>query len=270
MFLIGEFAHLAGVTAKTLRHYHRRGIFRPAWVDPGTGYRYYSPAQLPELRRIIALRDVGVPLGEVAELVSEGADLRPLLRRRRNELEKWRNEIDRDLKALDIWVEMADAGPEVVIRGMDAQLIAGLRAEVRPGEDIGPLFYELEQVVRNASARASLPPGVVTPLQNAETARSIEVFVPVTRSVATGRVSSRRLSRTRVAAIIHRGPYEGMPAARQSLQDWVDGAGYRPTGELRLLYLSFGAEPELELPDAYLADRPTDFVTEIQIPITVP
>jgi len=69
---IGEFSRLSGVSAKSLRHYDRLELFRPIWVDRSTAYRFYSPAQLPELYRIIALRDLGLPLGDVADLVAEG------------------------------------------------------------------------------------------------------------------------------------------------------------------------------------------------------
>ena len=68
MFRIGEFARLGGVSARMLRAWDELGLFRPAWVDPVTGYRSYSPAQLPELRRLPALRAVGVPPAELARL----------------------------------------------------------------------------------------------------------------------------------------------------------------------------------------------------------
>jgi DNA-binding transcriptional MerR regulator len=155
VFRIGEVARLGGVTSKALRNYDLRGIFHPAWVDPQSGYRYYTPAQLPELRRVIALRDLGIPLANVALLMADGSDLRAVLERRRAELEDTRALIDRKLMALDIRVEMADAGPDVVVRRVESQLIAGLRAGVVPGEDVGALFYELESVVRDARARTA-------------------------------------------------------------------------------------------------------------------
>ena len=83
MFRVAEFAHLAGVSPRMLRKWDGLGLFRPAWVDPATGYRAYSPAQLPELRRILALRDVGMPLAEIAGLQGGRGDLREALARRR-------------------------------------------------------------------------------------------------------------------------------------------------------------------------------------------
>ena len=62
MFTIGSFAELTGVSAKRLRHYDTLELFRPAWTDPDSHYRYYLAAQIPELQRIVALRDLGIPL----------------------------------------------------------------------------------------------------------------------------------------------------------------------------------------------------------------
>ena len=60
MFTIGPFSRLAGVSPKMLRTYDALGLFRPVWLERDSGYRYYSPAQLPEIRRILALRDLGI------------------------------------------------------------------------------------------------------------------------------------------------------------------------------------------------------------------
>ena len=119
MFTIGPFARIAGVSAKVLRSYDGLGLFRPVWVDPASDYRYYSPAQLPELRRILALRDMGIGLAEIGRLISGGTDLRAALDRRRSELERERREVDRRLAALDIQVEMSASGSEqadIVVR----------------------------------------------------------------------------------------------------------------------------------------------------------
>src|SRR6187402_1005814 len=106
MFRIAEFAQLSGVSARTLRKWDALGVFRPVWVDAATGYRGYSPAQLPGLRRILALRDLGMPLAEIAELASE-VRVAAALERRRAELEAERSELERRLRALDISVALA-------------------------------------------------------------------------------------------------------------------------------------------------------------------
>jgi DNA-binding transcriptional MerR regulator len=271
VFRIGEFARLGGVSAKMLRAWDEIGLFPPVWVDPVTGYRSYSPAQLPELRRILALRDVGVGLSEIAELVAGGADLRAVLARRRTALEHERREVERRLQALDITVDMADnrsAGLDVVLMRVAAEPVATYAVDPSV-DDLGPAFYELEAYVRDLGRRAPRPPGAIADDRGGHAGeRSVEVFVPVSGPVpARGPIDYRRLPAGRVASIIHRGAYGGLSGARTALDRWVSAAGLLRTGPLRVLYLQFGAEPELRVPRAYLVDRDSDFVTELQQPV---
>lgn len=71
--LAGEFGAAARLSPKALRLYAEQGLLPPAWVDPATGYRYYSPDQLPRARLVARLRRLGLPLARIAVL----ADLSP-------------------------------------------------------------------------------------------------------------------------------------------------------------------------------------------------
>ncbi len=270
MFRIGEFARLGGVSARMLRAYDRLGLFRPVWVDPSSGYRYYSPAQLPELRRIVALRHVDVPLAEVARLVAGGGDLRAVLARRRGELEHERLVLERRLRALEITMESSTAdspGLDVVLRPVPAELVATLAVAADSG-DVGAAFYELEAYVRDLGRRAPRPPGALLGGPSSDGRPMAEVFVPLRGPiVATDRINIRRLPAVRAAAVIHRGSYGGLLPARRALERWVSAAGLVPSGPLRVLYLQFGAEPELRLPRGWTVERDADFVTELQQPV---
>ncbi len=59
MLTIGQMARVFGITAKTLRHYETVDVFRPAQYGRDNGYRYYAPAQISTLRRILWLRARG-------------------------------------------------------------------------------------------------------------------------------------------------------------------------------------------------------------------
>jgi len=67
---IGEFARRSRLSAKALRLYAGLGLLSPARVDELSGYRYYEAAQLEQARLIAALRQVGVPLTTVKELLA--------------------------------------------------------------------------------------------------------------------------------------------------------------------------------------------------------
>src|SRR5215470_2840566 len=89
MFSIGEFARHGRVSVRMLRHYDAVGLIRPAVVDPATGYRSYRAAQLAELNRIIALKDLGFTLQQVQAILDDNvspAELRGMLRLRRAEI----------------------------------------------------------------------------------------------------------------------------------------------------------------------------------------
>lgn len=259
MFRVGAFARAAGVSAKLLRAWDAAALFRPAWVDPDTRYRYYLPSQLPTLRRMLALRDLGLGLAEIRAVAAEGEDLRDALRRRRRELETEREEIDRRLRALDIELG-ADDRPDVVVRALSAELVATFDLRLAPDGDVGAAFYELESVVRDRGLRAHRPPGAIPSERR--------IWVPLRRTMpATERIDVTRLPATRAATILHRGDYRTMAATQRQLEGWLAASGLRPSGPLRVLYLQFGAEPELALPRGWVVDRVTDFVTELQQPV---
>lgn len=90
--LAGEFAAAARLSPKALRIYAEQGLLVPASVDPVTGYRYYSPDQLPRARLFARLRRLGLPLariGFLADLTPEARafELRGWLRAQRNLLD---------------------------------------------------------------------------------------------------------------------------------------------------------------------------------------
>ncbi len=66
MFKVGACARLSQVSVKALHYYDEIGLFKPVWTDPATGYRYYSMDQLPQLRQILSLKDVGLSLDQIA------------------------------------------------------------------------------------------------------------------------------------------------------------------------------------------------------------
>src|SRR4029453_7496651 len=62
---IPAFARICGVSAKTLRFYGDIGLFRPAFIDPRSRYRFYSQEQVREFVQIQSMRDCGASLAEI-------------------------------------------------------------------------------------------------------------------------------------------------------------------------------------------------------------
>lgn len=70
LMTIGTFARTTGLTPGALRFYADSGLLGPADVDESTGYRYYSESQVHQAVRIRRLREIGMPLDNIAEVMA--------------------------------------------------------------------------------------------------------------------------------------------------------------------------------------------------------
>ena len=138
MFKIGEFSRLSHVTVKTLRYYDRIGLLKPATVDRWTSYRYYSADQLPRLNRILALKDLGLSLDQIARLLDDDLSpdqIRGMLRLKQVELQEQLEEEQTRLARVEqrlrqIEKEETMSSQEVAVKQIPAQAVASVRDTV--------------------------------------------------------------------------------------------------------------------------------------------
>ncbi|WP_179184864.1 MerR family transcriptional regulator [Collinsella vaginalis] len=67
-YSVGKMASLFGLSRPTLIYYDNMGLFRPARVSE-SGARLYLPTQIPTLRLICLLKDLGIELKRIAEII---------------------------------------------------------------------------------------------------------------------------------------------------------------------------------------------------------
>ena len=267
MFKIGEFSRFSQVTVKTLRYYDKIGLLRPAEVDRFTGYRYYSASQLPRLNRILALKDLGLSLEQIGQLLKNDLtpdQIRGMLRLKQVEIEAQVQEeqarlvrVERRLRR----IEQEEAMPtqEIVIKKIPAQSVASVRDTVSIG-GLGQLFGEVFGYLGQRGIGPVGPPvGIYHDKEFREDAVDAEVAVPVAGSVPEGeRVKGRELpGAEQMACLVHEGSYETVGGTYGQLMKWVEANGYRVTGPCREVYLQ-GPES---------GSDPSTYVTEIQFPV---
>src|SRR5512133_248258 len=145
MFRIGEFSRLGGVTIETLRHYETLGLLKPEQVDPFTGYRYYSARQLPSLNRILALKEAGLSLDQIARILQDKLTAEELCGMLKAQLVQAESAIaaaelrrERILSRLN-YLELEENMPayEVSLKAIDAHTIAAIRETVPAIEQMG-------------------------------------------------------------------------------------------------------------------------------------
>ena len=99
---ISEMAALHGVSRQTLILYDKNGLLKPVKVAEN-GYRYYSVEQIPRLRQICLLKEVGVPLAEIrAHLEAPTTEsMRGMLAERRVAIAAERDRLSEQLREID-------------------------------------------------------------------------------------------------------------------------------------------------------------------------
>jgi DNA-binding transcriptional MerR regulator len=271
MFRIGDFAQFTRVSVTMLRHYDEVGLLRPARVDEAGGHRYYSADQLPRLNRILLLRELGFGLDEVATMLDteEPAELDEVFAHHERTLADTLARTQARLRAVRARrALLAEGQPpaDVVVRSVGSLFVATLTGAADE-EDVGALFHALETYVRDRRARAGRPPLRLLPEPDD---RTVTVAVPLTRPVdPQGRIEVGFLDPVpRMACVVHRGGYAGLAGLLQRMLCWLERTGEQPGRPIREAYLRFGAEPELGLPPAYLADERANLVIELQVPLT--
>ncbi|MEU4802317.1 TipAS antibiotic-recognition domain-containing protein [Actinosynnema sp. NPDC023587] len=91
---IAQVARMSKVTSRTLRHYDAIGLLPPAKVGDN-GYRYYEREQLLRLQQILLLRDLGLNLDTVSEVLDGRHRTVDVLRNHQQWLHAERERLDR-------------------------------------------------------------------------------------------------------------------------------------------------------------------------------
>lgn len=74
MYKIGEFSKITQISVRMLRYYDEHKLLVPEKVDSFSGYRMYSAAQIDDLNRIILLKNMGLNVKEIGEIISKWDD----------------------------------------------------------------------------------------------------------------------------------------------------------------------------------------------------
>lgn len=279
MFKIGDFSRLAQVSTRMLRHYDQLGLLVPGHVDEWTGYRYYTIDQLPRLHRLIALKELGFSLEQVAQLLRDDdvpvAQLRGMLRLRQAELEREIQagqfrlaEVESRLRQIEAAGKPSDY--EVVVKSVKAQPVASVRQVVAHASEMNyfcrALYERLYEALRAQRVRPSGPEITIYHAEEyTEVDLDVETAVAVDEGVVAGPprldgVAFHTLPAAGLcAALIYEGRFAEIQPAILELLRWVGTHGHVPAGPMRELHLSG---------PAHVDGRPVESaVVELQLPI---
>ena len=269
MLKIGDFARIGQVSIKALRHYDALGLLRPAHIHPESGYRFYDLAQLSDLARILALKDCGFSLDEIALLLrTRDADeitemLRARVRAQRQLIAAEEARLQRISARLGQLAasEGNDSRHDVVLKRSEPLYLLGQRRRVSGQRQIGPFAVS---VVERLAAEELWPmsPLVHLYFEVDSDADEFDLFVGATVSGSpqdeVAWVRECLPAGELLACVIYRGDYPQIASAYATLGRWLLASGYEAAGPCREIYHRSPIH----------TTNPADYVTEIQYPVT--
>jgi DNA-binding transcriptional MerR regulator len=247
---IGRFARLSGLTVKALRHYDDQKLLSPAHVDEWTGYRYYTPAQADDAITIRRLRELELPLDEIAAVLPAGPEtLRERLVVHRARLQGRAVEVQQLVRTLDLLIEgkehlVQETMVEPRIEDLPELRMAVIADRVTVDDMFTFVPGAIERLMAWLTERSLECGNPVTFLRDpAEGIENDSLEVEVGVEVAEGTegdelVSVKTYPAVRAAVHEHRGPYDGLPAIYEPLREWVVANGLQTGEQTREIYVA--------------------------------
>jgi DNA-binding transcriptional MerR regulator len=246
LLTIGEFSKMTYLSVKALRHYHDVGLLEPADIDPSSGYRRYTADQVATAQAIRRFRDLDMPIDQVRTVLhapDPAARNQAIL----DHLASMQQQLERTQQTVASLQGLlsSPAAP----RPVEYRTLAGTRAlaieDVIAFEDstwIDAAFAELHDSLEGAGVAAMGPDGALySEAFFTEGAGDVVCFVPVAPDAAAvdgTRVRALELPATRVAVMLHEGPFDDLDQTYGALGTVVNELGLGTEGPIREIYVA--------------------------------
>lgn len=245
MLKIGDFSRLSRVSVRMLRYYDNNDLIKPISIDEYTGYRYYSEQQLLTMGRINALKEMGMGVAAIKEILKcsdEPAEIERLFCVQKALLTEEAEKIHRQLGLLD--TALKKLGKEemlkydCVIKEIPEKYVASVRQILPKYEDEGRLWHILFKETKDLGMTVIGPAmAVLHDEEYKEADVDVEVQLEVKGSYAdTEHVRFKKIPKEQVVSTMFNGSYDQFPDAYAGMAAWVAENGYEFCGAMRDIY----------------------------------
>lgn len=267
MFSIGEFSRVTGLTIKTLRFYHEKGLLTPTRVDAGSGYRWYAESKIEVARVIAQLRRLEFTVSDVAEILSsfgdEGDILNHLQRQKATidgKLQQYGNisrELDRIITTEQEARRVMDSATHTVeVKELEPVLIAGVRMKGKYS-DCGRGFSQIGR--RFGRHICGKPLMLIYDSEYKADDADFEVCMPIRRGESCDGINVHELPGGTYVALLHTGPYDQLSRSYEKVFAYMSEHGYEVQLPTREVYIKG--------PGMIFKGNAAKYLTEIQLPI---
>jgi len=268
MLKIGDFSKLGRVTVKTLRYWDEIGLLKPDHIHPENGYRFYSISKLAMVHEILSLKELGLYLEDIQQVLKGGLDHDEwitLLRSRRNSLTDDMRLCETRIQKIDRMIETAEKEtrmPTIAIRELPEVIVASHRTTIPDYNALFKVVPPLGDIMRKQGAECRIPEYCFNIYHDGEYREKdidVEICEAVNEFCENGEgIIYKKVDAVPTAAVImHKGSYDSLRKSYSEILAWIEDNGYEIVDNPRESYID----------GIWNRENPDDWRTEIQIPV---
>lgn len=262
MYKIGDFSNMSKTTVKTLRYYEKEGLLKPVYVDQNTGYRYYETSQLIQISKIISLRQIGLSIKDIKNIL-DGYNMQEILNKRKKEIEENLSIFNTQLSKIVYLLEGNNMKNEIFIKEIPSYIIYyrdGIISDfskisefvLQSGTECAKVNPNLKCVTPNYCYISYLDGEYRDKDIKIRYAEAVEKF-----GIETKRVKFMKADAITAICIYHKGAYENLRDSYNTILKYIEDNNYEIIDNVRECYID----------GCWNKDNVDDYLTEIQFPV---
>ena len=262
MYKIGDFSSMSKTTIKTLRYYEKEGLLKPVYVDLNTGYRYYETSQLMEISKIISLRQIGLSIKDIKNILN-GYNMVEILNKRKKELEDDLVLFNMELSKINYLLEGDNMKNEIFIKEIPSYVIYYCDGIISDFSKIPEFVLQAgEECAKvNPNLKCITPDYCYISYLDGEY-KEKDIKIRYGQSVEkvgkeTDRIKFKMMDAITAVCIYHKGAYDNLRDSYNIILKFIEDNGYEVIDNPRECYID----------GCWNKDNEDDYLTEIQFPI---
>jgi DNA-binding transcriptional MerR regulator len=266
-YSIGEFSQITGLSAKTLRFYHEKGVLIPTSVDEATGYRFYDASKIEKARVIRWLRQMEFSIEDLATVFAEcddEADILNHLERQKQTLQQRISEDREIVRSLSEIISREKEAKQLLESGafaveeksVEPMLVAGIRMKGKYSECSAGFSRLGKAIGRYISGRALC---LYYDGEYRDEDANFEPCFPIKKRVEAEGITIRELSGAQCLSLVHRGPYDQLGRSYGKILKEAEQRKLKIALPTREVYFKG--------PGMIFKGNPKNYLTEILLPL---
>ena len=262
MYKIGEFSNMSKTTIKALRYYEKEDLLKPVYVDLNTGYRYYETSQLVEISKIISLRQIGLSIKDIKNII-DGYDMENILNKRKKEIEDNLTIFNTQLSKINYLLEENNMKNEIFIKEIPSYIIYYRDGIISDFSKISEFVLQsgTECVKANPNLKCVTPNYCYISYLDGEY-KEKDIKIRYAEAVEkfgneTNQVKFMKADAITAVCIYHKGSYENLRDSYNTILKYIEDNNYEIIDNVRECYID----------GCWNKDNVDDYLTEIQFPV---